>query len=74
MSTFASIATDPIEAWIRFREQWGAQRKGHTPPDLYQAEGDWEQRLHRLLDLASPDELTSEFWAIWANLIPELES
>jgi predicted O-methyltransferase YrrM len=74
ISTLASIADDPYEAWLRFREQWAAHREGQTPSDLYKAEDGWEQRLHCLLDLASPAEVTAEFWALWPKVIGEMQA
>jgi methyltransferase family protein len=74
ISSFVSVAADPLEAWIRFKERFAAEREGHPPPDLYKAEDDWEYQLHRRLDLSSPAELTSEFWALWAEVIKELDA
>jgi hypothetical protein len=74
LSTIASVAADPLEAWVRFRERFAAHREGHAPPDLYEAERDWEVRLHRLLDLPSPAEAISEFWALWPKVIEELDA
>jgi len=59
ISTLTAVASDPIESWIRFREQYAAHREGCTPPDLYKAEKGWEARLHDLIGLPSPDEMTS---------------
>jgi methyltransferase family protein len=74
ISTFASVASDPLEAWVRFREQLAAHREGHTPPELYTAEGEWERRLHCLLDHSSASEVTSEFWVLWLKVIKELDT
>src|SRR5215510_5778662 len=71
ISTPVAIAKDPIEAGIWFHEQYAAHREGHTPPDLYKPDEDWEVRLHRLVKLASPDVITSEFWELWAAVIRE---
>ena len=73
-ATFASIASDPMEAWVRFREQVAAHREGYPTPDLYKADDDWEQHLHKLLDLASPPSLTAEFWDLWSKVISELDA
>ena len=59
---------------MRFWEQCIADREGRTPPDLYKAEEDWESRLQGLLELPSPGELTSEFWALWPRVMEELEA
>jgi hypothetical protein len=72
ISTLIAVATDPAESWIRFREQYAAQREGYTPPDLYEPEPDWESRLRGLLRLESPDDASSEFWTLWRKVIDEL--
>ena len=41
-STLSAIVSDPVESWMRFREQYAAHREEHTPPDLYTAEENWE--------------------------------
>jgi hypothetical protein len=74
ISTLAAVAADPVESWMRFWEQYAAHREEHAPPDLYKAEDDWADRLNRLLDLSSPGEMTSEFWALWPKVIEELEA
>ena len=74
MSTLAAAASDPLEAWMRFREQYAAHREGHTPPDLYKTEDNWAHRLHGLLDLSSPGEVTWEFWGLWPKVIKELDA
>jgi hypothetical protein len=79
IATLQAIAADPIESWMRLREQYAAHREGHTPPDLYKPDEDWETRLHSLIDLASIDlasseELLSEFWDLWAIVMSELKA
>ncbi|MBV9559076.1 MAG: class I SAM-dependent methyltransferase [Bradyrhizobium sp.] len=74
ISTLAAIASDPIESWMRFREQYAAHREGHAPPDLYQPDNDWEVRLHSLINLSAPDELLSEFRELWSAVMSELQA
>jgi hypothetical protein len=59
---------------MRFREQYAAHREGRTPPDLYKVEKGWEARLHDLIGLPSPGEMTQEFWALWPKVIEKLEA
>jgi hypothetical protein len=73
ISTFAAIAADPIESWIRFREQYAAHREGQTPHDLYVPDKDWEARLYSLINLSSPGDLVSEFWVLWAAVTQEMQ-
>ena len=74
ISSVSAVASDPIESWMRFWEQYLAHREGQTPSDLYEPEEDWETRLQGLLELPSPDEVTSEFWALWPKVMEELEA
>jgi hypothetical protein len=74
ISTFAAIAGDPIESWVRFREQYAAHLEGPTPPNLYRPDNDWEFRLHAQIGLASSSELTSQFWALWATVMSEMQA
>jgi Methyltransferase domain len=73
ISTLRAIASDPLESWLRLREQYAAHREGYTPPSLYHADHDWESRLRRLIGLSSPAALTSEFEVLWPKVISELE-
>jgi hypothetical protein len=74
VSTFTAIAVDPVESWIRFREQYAAHREGLTPPDLYKPDKDWESRLNLLIDLSSAVELVSEFWGLWTAVLSEMQA
>ena len=68
-----TAASDPLEAWAAFQDRNAEHREGPTPPDLYTAEADWEHRLHRLLGCPFPCEASSEFWALWPEVMKELE-
>jgi hypothetical protein len=72
ISTLASIASDPLEAWIRFREQFAASREPGTPTNLYVVRPDWEDELHRQLGLSTAGEMTAEFWVLWREVVNEL--
>jgi Methyltransferase domain len=74
ISTLSAIASDPIESWMRFREQYSAHREGHTPPDLYIAEKNWESRLSGLPELSSSHEMIAEFWDLWPRVMEELNA
>jgi len=68
-----TAASDPLEAWAAFQDRNAEHREGPTPPDLYKADADWEQRLHRLLGCPYPCKVSSEFWALWPEVIEGLE-
>ncbi|WGD54976.1 class I SAM-dependent methyltransferase [Bradyrhizobium sp. CB1650] len=73
ISSLSAIAADPIESWLRFREQYAAHREGHTPPDLYKPDNNWEFRLNSLIELSSSDEIVSEFWSLWGVVVAEMQ-
>jgi hypothetical protein len=74
VSTFVAIATDPIEQWVRFLEQYSASREEHTPPDLYVPDGSWEQQLHRFLGITPTCDKSSEFWSLWSDVMDEMKA
>lgn len=71
--TLVSIASDPMEAWVRFREQLAADRDERPDPGTYRIDTDWEQQLHKQLHGAPLAEVTAEFWQLWPIVIRELE-
>jgi hypothetical protein len=73
VSTLASIVSDPVEAWFRFREQRAASKESPPSPELYAVEQDWESLLGRLLGFSDADETTEEFWPLWAHVLDELD-
>jgi Methyltransferase domain len=71
-STLASIASDPLEAWVRFSEQFAASREASVPQNLYVPDPGWESRLLRGLDRSAAERLNTEFWSLWSKVIDEL--
>lgn len=47
---------------------------GVPAADLYPVDSDWEQRLHGMLGIPSPCETTSDFWAVFREVVKELEA
>jgi hypothetical protein len=74
ISTLAAALADPFDSWIWLREKYAIYREGQTPPDLYKAQSDWANRLSRTIELTSPEEINSEFWALWPRVIEELNA
>jgi len=60
-STLASIASDLLEAWLRFQEQSAAYKEGSPPQD-------------RRLELSDVEGVIAEFWALWAKVVNELDT
>jgi hypothetical protein len=56
----ASVLAHPLETWRKLHDR--------------HAEEDWENRLLDLLGVPSPSEATSEFWALWPEVIGELQA
>jgi predicted O-methyltransferase YrrM len=55
-----AVASNPWEAWARFKDR--------------RVEYHWEQRLHRLIGVTWPCEATTDFWALWHQVIGELNA
>jgi hypothetical protein len=72
LATLAEVAADPIESWVRFREQYAAHREGPTPPNLYKPDGNWEVRLHSLIGLSDAGPLLREFYDLWPLVVGEM--
>jgi hypothetical protein len=68
------VLSNPMETWALLQDRLAAQREEPTRPELYKADGDWEVRLHGLLDVPWPCEANSEFLALWPNVIREIET
>jgi len=69
-----TIASDPLEVLTAFQERYVASRERPVPPDLYHVDHDWEFRLHELLDMPQQCPATSEFWALWPEVVGEMEA
>jgi Methyltransferase domain len=68
------IITNPAEAWARLQDGFAERRERHTPPYPYKGESDWEHRLHQMMGSPWPCEVTSEFWALWAEVMQPFEA
>ncbi len=69
-----TFASDPLEVLTAFQERYVASRERPVPPDLYQVDYGWECRMHELLGAPEPCPATSEFWALWPEVIGELKA
>lgn len=74
IAILAAFAVDPMEFWVRIRERYQAHSEVPAPTDLYKPDQDWECRLQSLIDLPSPGEFSTEFWALWADVMAELRA
>jgi Methyltransferase domain len=69
-----AIASDPLGAFTRFQDRF-AQLLEHESSDFrYDTNSDWEPRLHSILGVSWPCKMTSEFWALWPEVIEPLKA
>jgi Methyltransferase domain len=69
-----AVTRDPLEAWIKLGEYVDLPREQRKPACRYEAENDWEHRLHDLLGVPWACEATSEFRALWPEVIEPLKA
>ncbi len=69
----AALIRDPVEAWIKLGEYVDLPREQRKPACKYEAEKDWEHRLHRCLGVPWPCEALSEFNALWPAVMDPLK-
>jgi Methyltransferase domain len=69
----SELAADPVDTWTRLHEMYLDGREQSAPSSAYEADADWERRLHDVLGLKWPCESAPEFWDLWARVINELE-
>jgi hypothetical protein len=70
----AALMSDPLEAWTAFQDRLAARSEDPMPSNYYDADHNWERRLHNLLEAPWPCEMTSEFWTLWRQVIEELKA
>lgn len=78
-----AAATDPIEVWTKIQDelmdQW-EHRKGRSGGQgalvgrLYNPTHDWERRLHEILEVPWPCQVSSEFWDLWPRILEPLRA
>ncbi len=69
-----AVATEPLEVLIEIEARWKERRERDRPACPYQAEPDWERRLHEVLGMPWPCPADSEFWALWPAVIGALQA
>src|SRR5579859_6237178 len=70
----ADLAADPLDTWTRLYEAYADGRERRVPPPYYEADHNWERRLHDSLGITGPCELAQGFWDLWVTVIRELEA
>jgi hypothetical protein len=64
-----AVAKDPVEAWIRLQARLAERREHGRTPCRYEAEPDWERRLHDIFGIRWPCEASAQFWPLWHEVI-----
>jgi predicted ATP-grasp superfamily ATP-dependent carboligase len=67
------VVTDPGEAWERIQDRFDERRERRRPRCPYEVERDWDPRLHQLFGIPWPCDTTSEFWALWPEVLRPFE-
>ena len=70
----AALMRDPLEAWIKLGDYVDLSREQHKPACKYEAEKDWEKRLHDHLGVPWPCQASTEFQALWPDVIELLKA
>jgi hypothetical protein len=65
----SALATDPLEARIKFWNRYAEHRERQNPIFRYQAEAGWEERVHCLIGFPLTCRATSDFNARWTAVI-----
>ncbi len=68
------VVTHPGEAWVRIRDRIAEVRDRGRPRCQYNVEPNWDQRLHQILGIPWPCEITSEFCVLWPEVIQPFEA
>jgi Methyltransferase domain len=74
LRAIATIASDPFEIWTILQQNYVFQHQRRVPADLYQAEEDWDRRVHELLGVPWPCATGLEFTTLWPKIMAELEN
>lgn len=75
ISAVASVIRDPLEAWIKHYDVYvDLPREQRRPACRYEADKDWEHRLHDFLGVPWRCQVKSEFSALWPEVIEPLKA
>ena len=67
------LAADPLEAWIKVQEKYADWKVGPQPKCESKPNDNWETLLHHHVGADWPCGVISEFWAIWQEVLRDLE-
>jgi hypothetical protein len=65
LTAVADIATNPLEIWTTIQGAYVESRERAQPRYRYEADDQWESRVHASMGAAWPCKATSEFRELW---------
>lgn len=68
----AALSTDPVEIWLKVQDRYAERRERQNATFGYEAERDWEARLHGVASMSLPRNANSEFSELWTNVMDSL--
>jgi hypothetical protein len=70
----AGLAAHPVVVWSNLVDVYIDERERRGPQHSYQPEESWERHLHTALGAEWPCKFSAEFWALWPQVMGELEA
>jgi hypothetical protein len=70
----ADLASDPLQVLMTMHDVLVDERERRGTQCRYEADKNWEERLHASLGLDWPCSLTAEFTELWTKVMTELEA
>jgi hypothetical protein len=74
VSTFATLAADPLQVCLNLQDSFVAERELRKPMYRYSFDDCWEQRLHESLAAPWTCDHTAEFSAVWSQIESDLKA
>jgi len=74
VAAISAVVRDPLEAWIKFTDYVYEDFERHKTACGYEVDSDWERQLHVLLGVPWPCPASSEFVALWPEVLEPLNA
>lgn len=69
-----ALVTDPVGIWDTIRERWVQAREYRDGPCRYTPSPEWEQELHRALDVPWPCPAARELRHLWPQIVGSVQA
>ena len=66
--------TDPAEVALKIVDRLVEQREKGRAPYFYEADPNWEQRVHQLIGAPWPCSAVPDFWDLWSDVLGQLRA